>query len=45
LHADFKVSNGVVTSSSVKVYDGTLGTMGDAYDSTAGFLLRPVIAE
>lgn len=45
LHADFKASNGVVTNSSVKLYDGTLGTMGDAYDSTAGFLLRPVIAE
>lgn len=44
-HAEFKTKDGVVTSCSVKLYDGTLGPMGDAYDSTAGFLLRPVIAE
>ena len=44
-HAEFNTKDGVVTGASVKLYDGTLGTMGDAYDSTAGFLLRPVIAE
>lgn len=44
-HAEFNTSEGVVTGGSVKLYDGKLGTMGDAFDSTAGFLLRPVIAE
>ena len=39
-HSEFKS-----TSGSAKLYDGTLGTMGDAYDSTAGFLLRPVLVD
>ena len=40
----FEVKNGVVTSATAKLYDGTLGTMADALDSTAGFAIRPVLA-
>ena len=29
----------------VKLYDGTIGTMGDAYDHAAGFLIRPVLVD
>ena len=28
-----------------KLYDGTLATMGDAYDNAAGFLIRPVLVD
>ena len=39
-HSEFKSDGGAA-----KLYDGTLGNMADAYDSTAGFLLRPVLVE
>lgn len=32
-------------NNAAKLYDGKVGTMGDAFDHAAGFLIRPVLAE
>ena len=41
----FDVKDGVVVGASAKLYDGALGTMADALDSTAGFTVRPVLVD
>ena len=33
------------SDNAAKLYDGKVGTMGDAFDHAAGFLIRPVLAE